>query len=466
MNNWVLIAALALFLIVDCGTNPTKPAAPEAPAITSAVGGDREITITWEAVAGASSYSLYWEVGDTVAVAGGQEVTGATSPFVLTGLINGVRYAIAVTAVDSAGESGLSLPATATPGLRPGAPSITTQPQSQTVAAGQSATFNVVAAGTAPLAYQWYRNDTAISGATSSSYSIADLQTDNAGTYTVTVSNGIAPNATSSRAVLTVNAAVPTAKPWAPSGRNDLTFSGRMVLIKAAGYGLVMGSEDSLDYGASPSHIVSFTKDYYLDTTDVTQAQYQAVMGTNPSRFTGDTGRPVEQVFWYDAARYCNRRSILEGLTPCYDTTTWNCTVSATGYRLPTEAEWEYACRGGTTTGYFWGDSSDSATIGQYAWYYANSSATTHPVAQKRPNAYGLYDMSGNVWEWCNDWFGSYSAGPQTDPTGPATGSYRVLRGGSWDDGYVGYMYLRSAYRYGMDPDINDCIYGFRCVRR
>jgi formylglycine-generating enzyme len=465
VNRWIFIAALALSLVIDCGTNPTE-FAPATPTITSATGGDGKITIVWEEVAGASSYNLYWATGDTVTAITGLKLIGVASPYTLTGLINGVQYAFAVSAAGSGGESGLSIPQTATPGLPPGAPHITTQPQSQMVTAGQKVTFNVVATGTAPLVYQWYKNDSVIAGATSLSYTLSNVQIADTGTYTVMVSNSISPKATSNGAVLTVNGPVLTAKSWVPSGRNDLTFSGRMVLIKAAGYGFVMGSEDSLDYGASPSHVVSFTKDYYIDTTDVTQAQYKAVMGKNPSRFIGDTNRPVEQVSWYDAVKYCNQRSMLDGLMPCYDTTTWNCTIINTGYRLPTEAEWEYACRGGTTTGYYWGDTSDNSTIGRYAWYLQNSSDTTHPVAQKLPNAYGLYDMSGNVWKWCNDWFGSYTAGTQTDPTGAATGSWRVLRGGSWDDGYGGYMYLRSAYRYGMDPGIWDCTYGFRCVRR
>ena len=335
-----------------------------------------------------------------------------------------------------------------------GAPVISTQPKSQTIISGTSVTFNVAATGVTPLSYQWSDNGTSLPGATQATYTIANVQAANAGTYTVIVSNGILPNATSNGAVLTV------VNQWKPAARTDLQFSGRMVLIKAAGYGFTMGSESSFDPGASPSHAVLFAKDYYIDTTDITQAQYQAVTGMTPSSFTGKNNDPVEQVSWYDAIRYCNQRSILDGLTSCYDTTTWNCTFTNNGYRLPTEAEWEYACRAGTTTGFYWGDDS-SATAENYAWFWTNSNWTTQPVAQKLPNSYGIYDMSGNVWQWCNDWDTTYSPGAQTDPTGPPSGKNRVLRGGAW-----GNHAIRSAFRNANTPDIKSDGTGFRCVRR
>lgn len=261
---------------------------------------------------------------------------------------------------------------------------------------------------------------------------------------------------------------------WQPSGRADFQFSGRMVLIKAAGHSFMMGSNNSC-YGELPSHSVTFTKDFYMDTSDVTQAQYQAVMDTNPSYFTGDLNRPVESVTWYDAVRYCNRRSVLDGLTPCYDTldtVVWNCSFSNNGYRLPTEAEWEYSCRAGTTTEYYWGNDSSATTVKKYAWYYSDGNDSTQPVAQKLPNAYGLYDMSGNVWQWCNDWYDSYSQEAQTDPTGPTTGSFRVLRGGAY---YNNVIDLRSVVRsdYALDLWWADSPWftmslrsGFRCVRQ
>ena len=139
-------------------------------------------------------------------------------------------------------------------------------------------------------------------------------------------------------------------------------------------------------------------------------------MGSNPSRYTGDDNLPVEQVSWKDVQEFIQKLNALTGKT----------------YRLPTEAEWEYAARGGNQSqGYKYAGSN---TVGDVAWHYGNSDHKTHPVGQKQPNELGLYDMSGNVWEWCQDWYGDYSSSAQTNPTGPSSGSYRVLRGGSWSN--------------------------------
>jgi formylglycine-generating enzyme required for sulfatase activity len=200
--------------------------------------------------------------------------------------------------------------------------------------------------------------------------------------------------------------------------------------------------------------VSAFNMSNYL----VTQKEYRYVMGRNPSYFKGDN-LPVDRVSWYDAIKYCNRRSQREGLTPAYtrsgDTVTWN--RSANGYRLPTEAEWEYACRAGTTTPYYTGNFLDRA-----GWYSKNSGWTTHPVGEKEPNKFGLYDMHGNVWEWCWDWYEKYDIRPQTDPVGPATGLVRVSRGGSWLDGGG---YGRSADRARGTPANRDYILGLRLVR-
>ena len=191
---------------------------------------------------------------------------------------------------------------------------------------------------------------------------------------------------------------------------------------------------------------------FYMGRYEVTQKEYQEVMDRNPSHFKGDN-LPVENVSWFDAVMYCNWRSQLEGLTPVYTisgsgdnrTVTWNRNANgrADGYRLPTEAEWEYACRAGTTTAYNTG----AAISDNTGWYSANSDRTTHPVGQKPANAWGLYDMHGNVSEWCWDRYGDYSTGApmETNPFGASSGSYRVLRGGSW---FLIAQYLRSAYRY------------------
>jgi formylglycine-generating enzyme required for sulfatase activity len=208
-----------------------------------------------------------------------------------------------------------------------------------------------------------------------------------------------------------------------------------------------MGGNDV--FGAEkPIHTVKISKGFYMGVHEVTQGQYQLVMGTNPSKFKG-SNLPVEQVTWNDAVEFCKKLSQKEGKT----------------YRLPTEAEWEYACRAGTTTKYSFGDS--ESHVGEYAWYGwgGNSNSKTHPVGTKKPNAWGLYDMHGNVFEWCQDWYASdwYSKGPAENPLNEGYGDrkYRVLRGGSWNGHPV---YCQSGGRTMDLPDIRYDGYGFRVV--
>jgi len=189
-------------------------------------------------------------------------------------------------------------------------------------------------------------------------------------------------------------------------------------------------------------HEVTISKPFYVGVTEVTQAQYEAVMGTNPSNFK-DATNPVEMVSCNDATEFCKKLP----------------EKTRQAVRLPTEAEWEYACRAGTATAFSFGDT-DSA-LGDYAWYNANSGGTTHPVGQKKPNAWGLFDMHGNVWEWCADWYGDYPGGAVTDPTGPASGGQRVLRGGAW---YYSPVHCRAAYRLGGTPGNQPQSSGFRVV--
>ena len=188
------------------------------------------------------------------------------------------------------------------------------------------------------------------------------------------------------------------------------SFGMRMVRIEPGRF--LMGSEKG-DGHEKPVHEVTLSRAFYLGMYPVTQAEYWEVMGINPSSFRVPN-RPVENVSWRDAEDFCRRLSEKEGAE----------------YRLPTEAEWEYACRAGGTSEYCFGD--DESGLDEYAWYSANSDGETHPVGQKRANAWGLQDMHGNVWEWCQGWYGAYSADAQTDPTGPPEGTTRVVRGGSW----------------------------------
>jgi formylglycine-generating enzyme required for sulfatase activity len=213
---------------------------------------------------------------------------------------------------------------------------------------------------------------------------------------------------------------------------------------------------------------------FYMGKYEVTQKEYREIMGTNPSYFKGDN-LPVERVSWYDAIEYCNARSLKEGLTPAYtidksqkdpnnkndrDTVKWIVTWNrnANGYRLPTEAEWEYACRAGTTTAYNTG-ANRSINSG---WYEENSGDRTHPVGQKPANAWGLYDMDGNVHEWCWDWYGKYPSESQTNPMGASSGSGRVPRGGSW---FAPAEDSRSAERSNTLPISRHEFLGFRLVR-
>jgi formylglycine-generating enzyme required for sulfatase activity len=192
-------------------------------------------------------------------------------------------------------------------------------------------------------------------------------------------------------------------------------------------------------------HQVTLTQPFQMGIHEVTQEQYAKVMGKNPSRLKG-ANNPVENVSWFDAVEFCRKLSELPAER-----------AAGRVYRLPTEAEWEYACRAGTTTKYSFGD--DDSKLVDYAWFDGNSFERTHRVGGKKPNAWGFYDMHGNVWEWCQDWYGDYPDHAVPDPTGPASGSYRVLRGGSWG-GPAGIC--RSAFRFGCEPSGRIDRFGFR----
>ena len=231
-------------------------------------------------------------------------------------------------------------------------------------------------------------------------------------------------------------------------GRGEFELGGvEFKMVKVEGGTFTMGATAEQGSDAysdeNPAHKVTLS-DYYIGETQVTQALWKAVMGGNPSRFTGDDNLPVECVSWED---------IIEKFIPALNRKTGRT------FRLPTEAEWEYAARGGNKSkGYKY---SGSDNIDEAAWYDGNSRDKTHPVRGKKANELGLYDMSGNVWEWCHDWYGDYSSGAQPNPQGPDKGSYRVLRGGSW------YYYARNcrvSYRCNYTPGRRDYYCGFRLV--
>jgi formylglycine-generating enzyme required for sulfatase activity len=236
----------------------------------------------------------------------------------------------------------------------------------------------------------------------------------------------------------------------------------RLVLVPAGEF--LMGSPNSdkdAETDENPPHRVLITRPFYLGATEVTQDQYRAVTGANPSYFRGSDDLPVENVSWDEAVAFCNRLSEREGLKPYYESGTWG-PSGGDGYRLPTEAEWEYACRAGSRARFNFGD--NEANLGEYAWFERNSYGKTHPVGHKRPNAFGLYDMHGNVWEWCWDGYEKtyYANSPGADPPGPSQAAHRVIRGGSWSR----YQLLcRSARRNWKGPDLGDNFLGFRVAR-
>lgn len=214
-----------------------------------------------------------------------------------------------------------------------------------------------------------------------------------------------------------------------------------MVLIPSGSF--MMGSEKG-EENEKPVHLVTLSKPFYIGKYPVTQAQWLAVMGDNPSEFK-NPNNPVEEVSWEDCQLF------IQALAK---------KIPGRGFDLPTEAQWEYACRAGSSTDYYFGD--DAAKLDDYAWYLNNSDNKSHPVGQKKPNAWGLYDMNGNVCQWCADWYApAYPAGDAVDPTGPASGEAAVLRGESW----VGLAYeLRSADRVGTPIYYRNSHVGLRLV--
>ena len=242
------------------------------------------------------------------------------------------------------------------------------------------------------------------------------------------------------------------------AGSNTFTLSLRLSLaselVSIPAGTFTLGSpitEAGRDADEGPQTQVTISSGFSIGKYEVSQAEYQAVVGTNPSIFPSDVTRPVEAVSWQDATNFC-------ALLTARDRASGRISAPSV-YLLPTEAEWEYATRAGSSTRFSFGD--DSATLGQYAWYSTNSGAITHPVGQKLPNPWGLYDVYGNVWELCSDWLGRYPGGSVTDPQGPASGTFKVIRGGSW---FFGDVRCRSANRMSVPPDGRYTDLGFRIV--
>jgi len=247
-----------------------------------------------------------------------------------------------------------------------------------------------------------------------------------------------------------------------------ITKSG-VEMVYLSGGEFVMGT----DHGApdeAPAHKVKLSP-FLIDTFEVTQEMFRQAQLPNPSHWHENPRKPVERVRWRDAKRYCNERSLLEQLQPCYNekTSDWDCNYSANGYRLPTEAEWEYACRAGAT-----GECDfEREKLRQYSWFADDSEQETHIVGQKKPNGFGIYDLYGNVSEWCEDVYSPnyYKESPLNDPPGPPNPGKdvrRVIRGGNWKSSAG---QCRATARQGERTGNTDACFstdfcGFRCVRR
>ena len=249
-----------------------------------------------------------------------------------------------------------------------------------------------------------------------------------------------------------------------PSLCSEESKQDRFILVKGGTF--LMGNKEIPGDEVPISNTA--IKNFYIGKYEVTQGEWQAVMGNNPSLYKGDNcdNRPVENISWYDAVEYCNKKSLLEGLQPCYlesqdekgngkDIT---CNFAADGYRLPTEAEWEYTCHGGAQSlHYMYSGSNDP---NETSWFELNSNYKIHPIGQKKPNELGIYDMSGNVAEWVHAWFAPYPGG---DPTASKDygKSYRVARGGAYFDPT---NYIRVTVRKGLSLEAVQSYLGFRCV--
>ena len=257
-------------------------------------------------------------------------------------------------------------------------------------------------------------------------------------------------------------------KATASPSKTLTTKCGLMVYIPAGEF--TMGT-DRGNPDEAPAHKVKLSA-FWMDQNEVTHEMFAKVQLPDPSHWQDSPSKPVERVRWRDAKRFCNERSLLEGLKPCYNEKTpdWDCDYSADGYRLPTEAEWEYAARAGSDAAYDFGQADK---LRQFAWFGDNSDQKTHAVGQKKPNGFGIYDLYGNVSEWCEDVYspGYYRESPAADPHGPASPGKdvkRVIRGGSWKSSSE---QCRATFRQGERTGDTDACFstdfcGFRCVRR
>ena len=406
-------------------TTPIPPVAPTLTLTTSGI----TVTASWNPVANAAGYTLSYAPYPYT----GPETIGSVDMGTQTGisvnLWDGAAYYVAVQAYNSAGSSGYSNIEYFIIGS-----SISISPNSLRLPVGDTDTCTIID-GTSPYSASSSNTSVATASVSGGTLSVTGVS---AGSSTITVYDSGGDSATVSVTV---------------SGGTPSTYSnslGQTFILLPAGI-FTMGSPSDEPGRLSregPQHQVTLTQSFYMQQTEVTQAQWEAVMGSNPSYFSGCPTCPVEWVSWNEVQEFITKMNARGEGT----------------YGLPTEAQWEYAARAGSKTAFYNGGITElycgyDPNLNAIGWYCYNAEGKTHPVAQKTPNAWGLYDMSGNVFEWCQDRYGSYSSSPSVDPTGPSTGSYRVIRGGSWN--YYA-QYCRASNRNLSGPDYWDRYLGFR----
>ena len=477
-NQTFVYGAIAAFIALafSACVNPADPQDKNTDTVITAAA----VTVTAPATGSAPSATA--ATTDTGYTCGAVSWSPNDNPFK-----NGTVYTATVTLAASKGYTFTGLTTAA----------INTQNAAVSNNTGEAVTLTLAFTATDTLSVTWPTGLTALYGKTLATVSLASYTNNGTGAFSWTTpasSVGAVGTRSHNMTFTPTNTSYDTVT-------KDVDLAVQLLeMVNVAGGTFTMGSSDSQDWDADPPHQVTLTSSFYMGKHEVTQKQWHTVMGTTIQELqtaaaptnTTDYGRgdnnPVYYVSWYDAIVFCNKLSILEGLTPAYsisgktdptewgaipttDDATWN-TVSivsnSTGYRLPTEAQWEYACRAGTTTAWHSGDTDDN--LGDYAWYSGNNGNSgeanygTKEVRNKLANAFGLYDMHGNVWEWCWDWYESYAnpAQPGTDPVGASSGSFRVLRGGGW---FYPAEFARSAFRYYVDPYYRRFNLGFRVVR-
>jgi formylglycine-generating enzyme required for sulfatase activity len=413
-------------------TTTTLPSLPTAPDLSVTEKG-LNVELSWNTVANANGYNLAYAPHPYTGpeTIGNVDMGNETSASFE--LWKGAAFYVAMQAYNGAGSSPFS-----NIELFILESSIWVEPSTATTQVDETATCTI-------------NGGNGVYSAASSDNSVAVVSVDGATLYVTGVSEGNATINVSDSIGDLATVSVTVGGSTFPTYTNSLGMT--FILLPAGAF--TMGSpSDELgrDSNEGPQHQVTLTQPFYIQQTEVTQAQWETVMGSNPSRFEGCPTCPVEKVCWNDAQDFIVQMNLRGEGT----------------YSLPTEAQWEYAARAGSTTAYYNGGIIETGigydpNLNAIGWYAYNSDSETHPVAQKAPNDWGLYDMSGNVWEWCQDRYGEYSSSAVTDPTGPSSGSSRVMRGGSWFNYATD---CRSAFRNAFFPSYPDSREGFRLTRQ